>query len=115
MVVESMMGVHFTRAMRRLRNTAPCPARLLPDVHARCRLATLTSRTCCLPSLHRAAMARVLVVEDERDLQSILAFNLQQAGHDVLLSGSGSLGIELARQHRPDLILLDLMLPDLPG
>ena len=60
-------------------------------------------------------MAHVLVIEDERDLQKVLEFNLVQAGHDVLLSGSGTLGIELARQHRPDLVLLDLMLPDLPG
>jgi two-component system phosphate regulon response regulator PhoB len=57
----------------------------------------------------------VLVIEDERDLQKVLEFNLVQAGHDVLLSGSGALGIELARTHRPDLVLLDLMLPDVPG
>ena len=38
-----------------------------------------------------------------------------QAGHEVLLSGSGTHGIELARTRRPDLVLLDLMLPDLPG
>jgi two-component system phosphate regulon response regulator PhoB len=60
-------------------------------------------------------MAHVLVIEDERDLQKVLEFNLVQAGHDVLLSGSGALGIELARTHRPDLVLLDLMLPDVPG
>jgi two-component system, OmpR family, phosphate regulon response regulator PhoB len=60
-------------------------------------------------------MAHVLVIEDERDLQKVLEFNLVQAGHDVMLSGNGTQGIELARTHRPDLVLLDLMLPDLPG
>jgi two-component system phosphate regulon response regulator PhoB len=60
-------------------------------------------------------MAHVLVIEDERDLQKVLEFNLVQAGHEVMLSSNGTHGIELARTHRPDLVLLDLMLPDLPG
>jgi two-component system phosphate regulon response regulator PhoB len=61
------------------------------------------------------AMAKILVVEDEPDLRQVLDYNLAQVGHDVLLAGTGREGLELARQHRPDLILLDLMLPDLAG
>ncbi len=60
-------------------------------------------------------MARILVIEDEQDLQKILDYNLRKAGHDVSQALRGSDGLEQARQSRPDLILLDLMLPDLQG
>jgi two-component system phosphate regulon response regulator PhoB len=60
-------------------------------------------------------MARILVIEDEPDLQKVLAFNLKQAGHQVTSALKGREGLDLARAERPDLVLLDLMLPDLPG
>jgi two-component system, OmpR family, phosphate regulon response regulator PhoB len=60
-------------------------------------------------------MARVLVIEDEADLQEVLAYNLQQAGHEVLAALGGTEGLRLAREKRPDMVLLDLMLPDLGG
>ncbi len=60
-------------------------------------------------------MARVLVVEDEADLQEVLRFNLQHAGHQAVLASSGSDAIRLARRIRPDLVLLDVMLPDILG
>ena len=60
-------------------------------------------------------MAKILVVEDEHDLRQVLEYNLRQSGHEVLLAGTGKEGLDLAREHRPDLVLLDLMLPDLPG
>ncbi len=60
-------------------------------------------------------MARILVIEDEEDLQQILDYNLRQQGHEALAATRGGDGLRLARQYRPDLILLDLMLPDVPG
>jgi two-component system, OmpR family, phosphate regulon response regulator PhoB len=60
-------------------------------------------------------MARILIVEDEPDLQQVLEYNLRQAGHDVLSTKLGHDAIRLAREQRPDVVLLDLMLPDLPG
>jgi len=60
-------------------------------------------------------MARVLVIEDERDLQKVLEFNLRQAGHEVLSTVRGREGLQLARDQKPELVLLDLMLPDLSG
>jgi two-component system, OmpR family, phosphate regulon response regulator PhoB len=60
-------------------------------------------------------MARLLVIEDEKDLQKVLEFNLHQAGHEVLTALRGRDGLQLARDHRPDLVLLDLMLPDVAG
>jgi len=60
-------------------------------------------------------MTRILVVEDEQDLQQVLEYNLRQAGHEVTVTKLGNEGIKLARELRPDLVLLDLMLPDISG
>lgn len=60
-------------------------------------------------------MARILVIEDEPDIQQILDYNLREKGHKVFLAGKGEEGLRLAREKRPDLVLLDLMLPDIPG
>jgi two-component system phosphate regulon response regulator PhoB len=60
-------------------------------------------------------MARILVIEDEKDIQEVLDYNLRQAGHKVNLAGTGQDGLRLAREKRPDLVLLDLMLPDMAG
>lgn len=60
-------------------------------------------------------MARIVVIEDEQDLQQILEYNLKQAGHQVFSALRGEEGLRLAREHAPDLILLDLMLPDISG
>jgi two-component system phosphate regulon response regulator PhoB len=60
-------------------------------------------------------MARILVIEDEPDIQQILEYNLREKGHKVFLAGKGEEGLRIAREKRPDLVLLDLMLPDIPG
>jgi two-component system phosphate regulon response regulator PhoB len=60
-------------------------------------------------------MAKILVIEDEADIQHILEFNLQQGGHKVTLAGRADEGLRLAREKKPDLVLLDLMLPDMSG
>jgi len=60
-------------------------------------------------------MARILVIEDEQDLQTVLGYNLQAAGHEPLAAFGGNEGLRLFRERRPDVVLLDLMLPDIPG
>jgi two-component system phosphate regulon response regulator PhoB len=60
-------------------------------------------------------MARILVVEDEADIRQVLAWNLGQEGHEVLLAERGATALALAREQHPELILLDLMLPDISG
>ena len=60
-------------------------------------------------------MARILVIEDEADLQQVLAYNLRQQGHEVLQALNGTDGLRIARSQAPELLLLDLMLPDLAG
>jgi two-component system phosphate regulon response regulator PhoB len=60
-------------------------------------------------------MARILVIEDEADIQQVLDYNLRERGHKVFIASSGEDGLKLAREKRPDLVLLDLMLPGMPG
>jgi len=60
-------------------------------------------------------MARILVVEDEADIRQVLLYNLGQAGHEAIPAERGADGLALARERRPDLVLLDLMLPDVSG
>jgi two-component system phosphate regulon response regulator PhoB len=58
---------------------------------------------------------RILVIEDEADLQKILQFHLRQAGFEVTVASDARGGVAASRKRRPDLVLLDLMLPDRPG
>jgi two-component system phosphate regulon response regulator PhoB len=60
-------------------------------------------------------MARILVIEDEKDIRDVLEYNLRQAGHTVQLAATGKDGLRLARESSPELVILDLMLPDIPG
>ena len=60
-------------------------------------------------------MARVLVIEDEADLREVLEYNLTKEGHRVTLVATGADGLRVAREQQPELILLDLMLPDATG
>jgi DNA-binding response OmpR family regulator len=57
----------------------------------------------------------VLVVEDETALRETLAYNLKKEGYEVEAVGDGRLALESARRAKPDLIVLDLMLPELDG
>lgn len=60
-------------------------------------------------------LARILVCDDEADLLELVAFNLRQAGHSVTTVRDGMSALAEARRQKPDLIVLDLMLPDLAG
>jgi two-component system alkaline phosphatase synthesis response regulator PhoP len=58
---------------------------------------------------------RVLVVDDERSIRLLCRVNLSASGMDVLEAENGTTALELARRERPDLVLLDVMMPDLDG
>jgi two-component system alkaline phosphatase synthesis response regulator PhoP len=59
--------------------------------------------------------ALILSVDDERDVTDLVRFHLTKAGYDVQTAASGREALETVRLRRPDLILLDLMLPDIDG
>jgi two-component system, OmpR family, alkaline phosphatase synthesis response regulator PhoP len=58
---------------------------------------------------------RILVVDDEPAVTDLLAYNLRKAHYDVLTAADGRTALHLAKESKPDLILLDLMIPDVDG
>ena len=60
-------------------------------------------------------MSRILIVEDERKIARFLELELQHEGYEVDTTGDGRTGLEKALAWKPDLIILDLMLPELSG
>ncbi|MBL9217749.1 MAG: response regulator [Opitutaceae bacterium] len=60
-------------------------------------------------------VAKILAVDDEPDLTDLMQYHLVRAGHDVTTAANGWEAIHAVRTNRPDIILLDLMLPDLDG
>lgn len=58
---------------------------------------------------------KILVVEDETSLQETLAYNLKKEGYTVETVGDGRMALESARKLKPDLIVLDIMLPEMDG
>lgn len=61
------------------------------------------------------AKEKILVVDDERNIVELLKFNLEKEGYDVLTAYDGLEAVKLAREERPDLIVLDIMLPGQGG
>jgi two-component system response regulator VicR len=68
-----------------------------------------------LDSRAMPAAQTVLIVEDDEAIADAMAYHLDKAGFRTLLAGDGSQGLRLFRQQRPDLVILDLMLPQLDG
>ena len=58
---------------------------------------------------------RVLVVDDEPDALELIEYNLNGAGYQVFTAANGTKALEMARRHQPDVIVLDLMLPEVDG
>lgn len=58
---------------------------------------------------------KVLVIEDEDDIRNLVVINLRRAGFDVYSAGDGTTGMRMLREHRPPVLCLDLMLPDMSG
>ncbi len=61
------------------------------------------------------AIERILIVDDEQDVVDLLRYNLEKAGYDTVAALSGEEAIEAVQSYAPDVILLDIMLPDISG
>jgi two-component system alkaline phosphatase synthesis response regulator PhoP len=57
----------------------------------------------------------ILVVDDESDMTELVSYSLRRAGYEVVTAGSGQEALDRVHAQRPDLIILDLMLPDIDG
>lgn len=60
-------------------------------------------------------MESVLIIDDEEDIRDILAYNLKKEGFTVNTASNGKDGIEIARSSQPDIIILDVMMPEMDG
>ncbi len=57
----------------------------------------------------------ILVIDDEKDLIELVRYNLEKEGYDVIAATDGASGLEVIRKHRPELVMLDLMMPGMDG
>ena len=57
----------------------------------------------------------ILIVDDEPSIRDIIIYNLKKEGYKIIEAGDGITAVEMALEQRPDLILLDIMLPRLDG
>jgi DNA-binding response OmpR family regulator len=57
----------------------------------------------------------ILIIDDEKDLIELVRYNLEKDGFDVIAATDGQSGLEVVKKHRPDLVMLDLMMPGLDG
>ncbi|MCJ8288122.1 MAG: response regulator transcription factor [Crocinitomicaceae bacterium] len=60
-------------------------------------------------------MESVLIIDDEADIRDILAYNLKKEGFTVYTASNGKDGIEIARTSQPDIVILDVMMPEMDG
>jgi len=60
-------------------------------------------------------MESILIIDDEDDIREILGYNLKKEGYIVYTAANGLEGIQMAERHLPDLILLDVMMPEMDG
>jgi two-component system phosphate regulon response regulator PhoB len=74
-----------------------------------------SSRPASARSLVSAKKARVLVVDDEEDIAEVISYNLTREGYELVCAHSGEEALKIMSEDRPDILLLDLMLPGIDG
>jgi DNA-binding response OmpR family regulator len=60
-------------------------------------------------------VAKILIAEDERDIRDLITFTLNFAGHEVLQAANGEEAVQIALAEKPDLVLLDVRMPNMDG
>jgi two-component system alkaline phosphatase synthesis response regulator PhoP len=58
---------------------------------------------------------KVLIVDDELDISEFISYNLKKEDYEVFIANNGSQALNIIKSHKPDLVLLDIMLPDVDG
>src|SRR3954447_26386824 len=79
------------------------------------RIANPIQTSRAIPTMRTRNAKTVLIVEDEKDLSDLIAYNLQRNGYEIFTAADGNTALELAAKHIPDLVLLDLMPPGVDG
>jgi DNA-binding response OmpR family regulator len=63
----------------------------------------------------RGAVSAIMVVDDDAEVREMLALHFRAAGHAAVTAGSGTLAVEMARRARPDVVLVDILMPGMDG
>lgn len=63
----------------------------------------------------KRVMDKILIVDDEEDIREIVAYNLKKEGFTALVASNGQEGIKICKEEKPDLIILDVMMPGMDG
>ena len=58
---------------------------------------------------------KILIVEDDLTLQNVIKYNLEKESYQVITASDGAQAVDIVRKHKPDLIILDIMLPKMGG
>ncbi|HVZ79065.1 MAG TPA: response regulator [Gemmatimonadaceae bacterium] len=110
--VGSTFSIRFTPdapALERHEPVAP------PSGPAASRMEPMPTRAPEPAPASAASMARVLIIDDSDDARDLLVHMARECGCEALAAASGTIGLDMALTHRPDVILLDLMMPDMDG
>jgi DNA-binding response OmpR family regulator len=87
----------------------------LPQSIARCRAACIAARRRAIVDHRAVAPAGVLIVDDDPDIRSLVTYRLTASGYEVIRADDEEAGLAAAREHAPDLVLVDWMMPRLIG
>ena len=60
-------------------------------------------------------MARIVIADDDADIRELVVFKLRHGGHEVIPVGDGAAAVEACRSEKPDLVILDVMMPGMSG
>jgi DNA-binding response OmpR family regulator len=60
-------------------------------------------------------VAKIVVADDDADIRDLVVFKLRQSGHDVVAVGDGVAAVEACKDHTPELVVLDVMMPGMSG
>jgi len=66
-------------------------------------------------SLFRGVMAKIIVIDDDRSISESLELYLSEEGHEVMTANTGTDGLNMVLQTSPDIVILDIRLPDIDG
>jgi len=58
---------------------------------------------------------KILLIDDEEDLTEMLSYRLMAAGYDIDIANDGATGVKRTKEYKPDIIILDLMMPEMSG
>jgi CheY-like chemotaxis protein len=116
---EALGAMQMALEVLRRPSDEPTRARMLELIERQLAILARLADESAAPGARKAAAAdsarRILVVDDNVDSAEVLGALLEHMGHEVFVAYTGARALEVAKERRPDVVLLDLALPDVSG